>query len=761
MRVFRWNSKFWLAATLFTAACADRAPLGPLNEPQHPVVPSTQTRSDAMLLQCSASAGALTLSCQPVRPAGAASGDYIVGGQGLYVKLTSTNVSYDGGTEILGADVTVQNLLPDALGTIDGTTLSASGVKVFFESEPVVTSGAGTVAVQNADGVGTFTSTDQSYFQYSQILAPNVTSATKRWNFHVSPGVTFSFFVLVSAPVQARLVITEVMANPAAVLDNVGEWFEVYNAGRTDVDLAGWSIRSVVGAGTLQSHTIAPSDATCGAVGCSVIVPRGGYIVLSNNRNSATNGGVPVDYQYPDGTSGTTINLSNSSASEYLAVASPAGIEVDRVTWGTTSVVQSGISSCLTDPALDNSTMSSASWATATTVWSGGAGDRGSPGVANSGCGTAPPAGPIVTVTISPASSSVAVDATRQFTATGRDANGIAASTTFTWTIDDPFVATINASSGLVLGIGAGTTTLHATSSNGITGSATIAVTEEFTTAIYRNHLEFGIPSDGNAADEIYINRAQYSLSYSQVRGGPNWVSWNLNKTHFGAADRCDCFAADPLLPGGVTPIVTSDYTGSGYSRGHMVMSEQRTATDADNQATFYMTNVLPQYQDMNGGPWLRFENQNNDLARLSNKELYVISGGTYTASPATLNNAGKVQIPSFTWKIVVVLDSGQTLANVTSTSSLQVIAVNMPNVLGISGQPWQAYITTVDAIEAATGYDFLANLPDPIETAVESAAYVPSSSKVAGIVTPISQSAIRKTPTATRLGAPVAHRAP
>jgi DNA/RNA endonuclease G (NUC1) len=191
------------------------------------------------------------------------------------------------------------------------------------------------------------------------------------------------------------------------------------------------------------------------------------------------------------------------------------------------------------------------------------------------------------------------------------------------------------------------------------------------------------------------------------------------------------------------------------------VMSEQRTATDADNQATFYMTNVLPQYQDMNGGPWLKFETQNNDLARLSNKELYIMSGGTYPASPATLNNAGKVQIPSYTWKIVVVLDSGQTLANVTSTSSLQVIAVNMPNVTGIISQPWENYITTVDAIEAATGFDFLANLPDPIETAVESAAYVASPSKIAGISTPLSQSTIRKTPVATRLGASVVQHAP
>ncbi|MBV9110411.1 MAG: DNA/RNA non-specific endonuclease, partial [Gemmatimonadetes bacterium] len=186
-------------------------------------------------------------------------------------------------------------------------------------------------------------------------------------------------------------------------------------------------------------------------------------------------------------------------------------------------------------------------------------------------------------------------------------------------------------------------------------------------------------------------------------------------------APRCDCFSADPQLPDSVYHVVTSDYTGSGYSRGHMLMSAERTATSADNATTFLMTNILPQIQDLNGGPWEKFEMYNNALAQDSAKELYIISGGTYSASPATLNGAGKVAIPSTTWKIVVILQRGQTLADVHSTADLRVIAVNMPNVAGVQNNGWEMYRTTVDAIEAATGYDFLSALPDDIEAAVES----------------------------------------
>jgi len=60
-------------------------------------------------------------------------------------------------------------------------------------------------------------------------------------------------------------------------------------------------------------------------------------------------------------------------------------------------------------------------------------------------------------------------------------------------------------------------------------------------------------------------------------------------------------------------------------------------------------------------------------------------------------------------------------LAQVHDYRDLEVIAVNMPNEAGIAGNDWNQYLTTVDAIEAASGYDLLALLPDKVEAAVES----------------------------------------
>src|SRR6185295_10689139 len=65
-------------------------------------------------------------------------------------------------------------------------------------------------------------------------------------------------------------------------------------------------------------------------------------------------------------------------------------------------------------------------------------------------------------------------------------------------------------------------------------------------------------------------------------------------------------------------------------------------------------------------------------------------------------------------------------LADIADYRDVEVIAVNMPNEPGIRNVDWNTYRTTVDAIEALTGYDLLALLPDDIENAVESGTQPP-----------------------------------
>lgn len=233
------------------------------------------------------------------------------------------------------------------------------------------------------------------------------------------------------------------------------------------------------------------------------------------------------------------------------------------------------------------------------------------------------------------------------------------------------------------------------------------------------NQMLLGNPSGATTSTANYANyliqRGEYALSYNRDAGIPNWVSWHLDSTDIGSADRCDCFSPDTSLPSGWYRVTTSNYTGSGYDRGHMAPSGDRTSSDAHNQATFVMTNIIPQHADNNQGPWASLENYARSLAT-AGSELYIISGGT--GSKGTIAS-GKVKIPAYTWKVIVVLTKGSNdLSRI--TTSTRVIAVLMPNTSGIRSNTWQSYRTTVDKIESMTGYDFLSNVSTSIQSVIE-----------------------------------------
>jgi competence protein ComEC len=157
----------------------------------------------------------------------------------------------------------------------------------------------------------------------------------------------------------AQLVISEVMADPAAVADGHGEWFEVHNRGARSVNLRGYR----VGSGNDGPHVIARS----------VVVTPGGYAVLARDASPRSNGGVAADYGY-----GASISLANGR--DWIALRDPSGVTVDSVAWRLTS---SGTSWGVRDLAAEHAAVGDDNWYRATSVY--GHGDRGTPGRQNDG----------------------------------------------------------------------------------------------------------------------------------------------------------------------------------------------------------------------------------------------------------------------------------------------------------------------------------------------------------------------------------------
>ncbi len=167
------------------------------------------------------------------------------------------------------------------------------------------------------------------------------------WAAHVAPG---------------DLLITEVMANPAAVSDSAGEWLELFNATGVSLDLAGLALAD----DGSDTHAI--------GAGGPVVIDPGEYFILARSGDPALNGGLVADYVY-DG-----FTLSNSA--DEIALLEGA-VEIARLAYlGGSSFGVAGVSAEVAPGAAPPLTADDFQRTPDTFVY--GAGDVGTPGAAGS-----------------------------------------------------------------------------------------------------------------------------------------------------------------------------------------------------------------------------------------------------------------------------------------------------------------------------------------------------------------------------------------
>ena len=155
------------------------------------------------------------------------------------------------------------------------------------------------------------------------------------------------------------LVITEIHANPAAVADSVGEWFEILNRGAQDASLDGCRIDSLNDAG----HAIASG----------VVIGAGAYFVMGINSDPLANGGVTVGYQYQ--------NVLLENISDSISITCGATL-IDQVTYSNpTSGVSRQLDPAFLDPLSNDD---AAHWCLSILPF--GLGDLGTPGGLNQPC---------------------------------------------------------------------------------------------------------------------------------------------------------------------------------------------------------------------------------------------------------------------------------------------------------------------------------------------------------------------------------------
>ena len=271
-------------------------------------------------------------------------------------------------------------------------------------------------------------------------------------------------------------------------------------------------------------------------------------------------------------------------------------------------------------------------------------------GVSGTSVLTVATAGAIATVTVSGAT--IPAGFQTQVFGTARDGGGVVVTTSFTWSVDPADVSRLSVdANGVITGLAPGSARVIATAPNGVSGTAIITIEAPAlaNTAIYGNNLEFGTPPTPTAPTTSSSRGRSLPPATTGTmvgRTGSRTIS-----TPGTSAPRIAATASPTIRPWllqGFPVIKTSDYTNGGFDRGHMMRSADRTVTNFENATTFYLSNVVPQTADLNQGVWAAQEVFIADLARVSNKELYIMTGPAFTGPVRTIKDEGKIRIPGF-----------------------------------------------------------------------------------------------------------------
>lgn len=207
--------------------------------------------------------------------------------------------------------------------------------------------------------------------------------------------------------------------------------------------------------------------------------------------------------------------------------------------------------------------------------------------------------------------------------------------------------------------------------------------------------------------DEI-IRHDGYTLRYREEFEQADWVSYPLLENEIlGDADRKnEQFQPDPMVESGSA--LSSDYTRSGFDRGHLAPAGDFKFSKEMMRQTFYMSNISPQVPDFNRGIWKKLEEQVRVWA-LRDKGIYVVTGPVLRPGLPTIGKKNQVAVPEYYYKVLLYCNN----------PDIRMIAFLLKN--EESDGSLKQFVVSVDEVEKRTGIDFFPKIPDKMEQQLES----------------------------------------
>ena len=214
--------------------------------------------------------------------------------------------------------------------------------------------------------------------------------------------------------------------------------------------------------------------------------------------------------------------------------------------------------------------------------------------------------------------------------------------------------------------------------------------------------LDQYIPS--SKTNKEIVRHSAFILSYQEEYEQASWVLHRLVKeAAYGKAERSNEFLSDPLVESGSA--VAQDYARSGYDRGHLCPAGDFKHDKSLEDETFYMSNMSPQMPDFNRGIWSDLENKVRSWVKKRGK-LIIVTGPILRKGLPTIGRMNQIAVPEKYYKIIY------------DPANEEAIAFLFPNEGSV--ELVKSFTISIDELEAMTGIDFFAKLPDSLEQKIE-----------------------------------------
>ncbi|KAK9454516.1 hypothetical protein V1511DRAFT_460393 [Dipodascopsis uninucleata] len=216
--------------------------------------------------------------------------------------------------------------------------------------------------------------------------------------------------------------------------------------------------------------------------------------------------------------------------------------------------------------------------------------------------------------------------------------------------------------------------------------------------------------------------RSEYIASFDRRLRNPAWVIEHITASSVSRGSGVDrkksTFMENESIPMKFRARL-ADYFRSGYDRGHMAPAADAKFSQDAMDETFYLTNIAPQVGDgFNRDYWAHLEDFCRRLTHTYNS-VRIVTGplylprkypdGKYRVSYEVIGNPPNIAVPTHFFKIIV----GESPIKHPDSEDVAVGAFILPNEPIPNSTDLKSFYVPVDAIERASGLEFLSKLPD------------------------------------------------